>query len=257
MKVAKVEVGEQQLEDLIRRHADEIEAGLVYIDHQRQTDGGRLDVILADSGKALVIAELKVTEDDGMLLQGVDYYDYVTRNIERLAREYKQHQIDPTQEVRLLLIAPSFSQTLINRCRWVNIPISLFAFTCLKFPSAEDITPIFMEQQIPSIPEVEEIHTVPKHLEYITDPAAQARVKTFLEEVKGWKSGHETMDAIKYAISLKVDNRVFAYVEARRKHFIVSTFNAEDKWTAYPVHSDEDMEQVRQFAKASMERKAR
>jgi RecB family endonuclease NucS len=131
MKFAKVEVSEQHLEELIRLHADEIEAGLVYIDHQRQTDGGRLDVILADSGKAFVIAELKVTEDDGMLLQGVDYCDYVTRNIERLAREYKQHQIDPTQEVRLLLIAPSFSQTLINRCRWVNITISLFAFTCL------------------------------------------------------------------------------------------------------------------------------
>jgi hypothetical protein len=114
-----------------------------------------------------------------------------------------------------------------------------------------------MEQQIPSITVVEDIPTIPKHLGYITDPAAQARVTTLLEEVKGWRSGHEKMDAIKYAISLKVDNIVFAYVEARRKHFIVRIFNAEDKWTAYPVHTDEDMEQVRQVAKASMERKAR
>ncbi len=33
---------------------------------------------MVDSGKSLIVAELKAVEDDGMLLQGLDYYDYVS-----------------------------------------------------------------------------------------------------------------------------------------------------------------------------------
>ncbi|KKM01404.1 hypothetical protein LCGC14_1794790, partial [marine sediment metagenome] len=41
-----------------------IEDGLKYIDHQRNTDRGPLDVLFVDSGNALVVAELKINEDD-------------------------------------------------------------------------------------------------------------------------------------------------------------------------------------------------
>ena len=85
------DVSEQELEDLIRTHAGMIgEEGLVYVDHQRPTAGGRLDVLMADSGKSLVVAELKIVEDDGMLLQGLDYYDYVSAHVETYARLYKE-----------------------------------------------------------------------------------------------------------------------------------------------------------------------
>lgn len=104
-RYTKADVSEQKLEDLVRQHADMIEEGLVYVDHQKQTAGGRLDVLLVDSGKSLVVAELKVLQDDGMLLQGVDYYDYVTAHVEAFARLYQKDGIDPTQEVRLFLIA--------------------------------------------------------------------------------------------------------------------------------------------------------
>ena len=52
-----------------------------------------------------------MVEDDSMLVQGIDYYDYITRNLEGLARAYKSKNIsiDPTQKPRLFLIAPSFS----------------------------------------------------------------------------------------------------------------------------------------------------
>jgi hypothetical protein len=103
-----------------------IEEGLVYLDHQNAAAGGRLDVLMVDSGKSLVVAKLKVTQDDGMLLQGLDYYDYVSNHAESYARLYKTHSIDPTEQVRLFLIAPLFSQTLVNRCKWLDIPISLF-----------------------------------------------------------------------------------------------------------------------------------
>src|SRR5262245_379031 len=92
----KTDVSEAALEDLVRQGPGLIEEGLVYLDHQKAAAGGRLDVLLVDSGKSLVIAELKVVQDDGMLLQGVDYYDYVSSHVEAYARLYKPYGIDPT-----------------------------------------------------------------------------------------------------------------------------------------------------------------
>lgn len=60
-KYTKADVSEQELEDSVRRNAGLIEEGLIYVDHQKPAAGGRLDVLLVDSGKSLVVAELKVT----------------------------------------------------------------------------------------------------------------------------------------------------------------------------------------------------
>jgi hypothetical protein len=151
---AKVDVSEAQLEDLVRRNVGKIEEGLTYVDHQKSAAGGRLDVLMVDSGKSLVVAELKVIQDDGMLMQGLDYYDHVSTQAEPYARLYKAYSIDPTQQVRLFLVAPDFSQTLVNRCKWLDLPISLFTFTCLKFEGEADLIPIFIEREITESPKI-------------------------------------------------------------------------------------------------------
>jgi hypothetical protein len=253
----KVDVSEQQLEDLVRQHSDAIEDGLVYVDHQRSTAGGRLDVLMVDSGRSLVVAELKVVEDDGMLLQGLDYYDYVASHVEAFSRLHKGHAPDPAQQVRLFLVAPSFSQTLINRCKWIDAPISLFTFSCLKFESSDEIVPVFSEQAIPSPPETIEVHRLDDHLQYITDASVRSRVSALLDDVREWKPGRIALDAIKYAISMKVDGHVFAYLNPRRKHFMISTYNAEDTWTEYAVHGDDDLQKVLPLMRAAMEGRAR
>ena len=70
MKYHIVDVSETDLEELIRQNPDNIEIGLRFVDHQRKAGRGPYDVLLVDSGKALVVGELKVTEDDSMLTQG-------------------------------------------------------------------------------------------------------------------------------------------------------------------------------------------
>lgn len=254
-KYRKADVSEQELEDLVRRDASLIEEGLLYVDHQKQAAGGRLDVLMADSGKSLVVAELKVVEDDGMLLQGLDYYDYVSTHAESFARLYKTFAIDPTQQVRLFLIAPSFSQTLVNRCKWLDLRISLFRFSCLKFEGDDEIVPIFTEQQIAPPPVIVEVTPLPDHLNYIRDTAVRAQVSALLDEIKNWKAENISIDPIKYSISLKVNGRVFAYLSPRRQHFLIETFDADDVWKVYPVKSDDDLATVKPIIKAAMERR--
>jgi len=254
-KYHKADVSEQELEDLVRRNTGLIEEGLVYVDHQKPAAGGRLDVLMVDSGKSLVVAELKVTLDDGMLLQGLDYYDYVSTHVESFARLYKTHSIDPTQQVRLFLIAPSFSQTLVNRCKWLDVPISLFTFNCLKFEGEDDVVPIFTEQQITAPPEVVEVTHLDDHLNYITDTTVRAKVSALLDEIKNWKPGHVSIDPIKYALSMKINGRVFAYLYPRRQYYWIGTFDAEDDWKDYPVKNDDDLATVKPIIKAAMDRR--
>jgi hypothetical protein len=259
----KVTVPEQQLEELVRRGPGMIEEGLVYVDHQRRAAGGRLDVLLVDSGKSLVVAELKVVEDDGMLFQGLDYYDYVSTNVESFARLYNPKskscsvEIDPTQPVRLVLIAPDFSQTLVNRCKWLDVPISLFTFSCLKFEGEQDLVTIFTEREIPSLAEPPEIRPAEDVLGYITDTVVRAKAKSFLDEVKNWRSGSISVDPIKDAISMKVNNRVFAYLWTARKHYVISTYNAADEWKPYSVKGDQDLDNVKSIVREAMERRER
>jgi hypothetical protein len=254
-KYTKADVSEQELEDLVRRHAELIEEGLAYVDHQKPAAGGRLDVLMVDSGKSLVVAELKVTQDDGMLLQGLDYYDYISTHVESFARLYKSHAIDPTQRVRLFLIAPTFSQTLINRCKWLDLPISLFIFNCLKFEGESDVVPIFTEQQITAPPEVVEVAHLDDHLHYITDAAVRTRVAALLQEIESWRPGNISIDPIKYAVSMKVNGRVFAYLNPRRQHYIISTYDTSDEWKDYPIKTEDDLTTVKPIVKAAMERR--
>lgn len=233
-----------------------IEDGLEYIGHQRSAAVGRLDVLLVDSGKSLVVAELKIIQDDGMLLQALDYYDYVSSHVEAFARLYQKSGIDPTQQVRLFLIAPSFSQALINRCKWLDVPISLFTCSCLKFPNEGDLVPIFWEQTIPTPPEVVEVTRFEDHLQYITDPQARARAAALLEQIRNWRPDRIAVDPIKYAISIKISGRVFAYFHPRRKHFLLSTYDSQEQWMDHPIHSDEDLEKVLPLVRAAMERRA-
>ena len=247
------DISEAQLESLIRLHPYLVEPELKYVDHQKIVSGGRLDVLLVDSGKSFVVAELKVVQDDGMLLQAIDYYDYVATHIEAFARLYKDHGIDPTKPVRLVLIAPSFSQSLVNRCKWIDAPISLFTYQCLQFEDDCDLVPIFTEQPIPSQPPTITIAKLEDHLAYITDQNVRTEAQKLLDDIKTWKVGKVTLDAIRGAISIKVNNRVFAYFHPRRKHYVLSTYSPDEVWTDYPVKNAEDLEKVIPIARASLE----
>jgi len=254
MKYSVVHVSEASLEELIRQNPDNIESGLRFVDHQRKAGRGPYDVLLVDSGKAVVVAELKITEDDSILTQGLDYYDYVASNIDGISRAYSKFDIDPNQEPRLLLIASSFSNLLINRCKWLSIPISIFIFQCIEFEERKgEVIPIFKEIAVPTPPERVEIPTIEEHLSYITDAEARQRAEEFLEQVRQWDITKVATEAIKWEISLKIAGRVFGYLGPRRKHFVLYTWDENDQWKTFPIKSKEDMKKITQILKHNFE----
>jgi len=254
-KYKVVDISEKQLEEMVRKVPDLIEDGLRYVDHQKRTERGPLDVLFADSGNALVVAELKAIEDDAMLVQGIDYYDYITTNIEGFARAYKDKKIDPTQKPRLFLIAPSFSVSVLNRCKWIDIPISLFTFQCIAFEdNLKEIIPVFKEITIPSRLQPIEVYTIDQRLDYITDTKVRKTVEELLKEIKEWDKDNILIEPTKYDISIKVSGRVFSYLGPRRKHFIIYTYDSENKWTGFPIQQTEDLEEVKILLKSNYEK---
>ena len=255
-KYLTVQVSESQLEDLVRQSPELIEQGLKYVDHQKKVEAGRLDVLMVDSGNALVVAELKVEEDDGILLQGLDYYDYVVTNAESYARLYKKFDIDPSQKPRLLLIAPGFSVTLLNRVKWINAPITLFTYRCVEFEDKRgEMVPVYTEVSLPRPPEPPVSVTLDDHYAYITDPVFRKAAQSFVDELRSWDSQRVTSDANQNDISMKVSGRVFAYVSAYRKYFKVYTHDREGNWEGYKTDRLKVLDDVKKKVRANFERK--
>ena len=83
----------------------------------------------------------------------------------------------------------------------------------------------------------------------------RSKVSTLLDEIKNWKPGNVSLDPIKNAVSIKVNNRVFAYFYPRRKHYVLATYNADEEWTEYSIKDDDDLGKVKPIMRAAMDRR--
>jgi hypothetical protein len=156
----------------------------------------------------------------------------------------------------LLLIAPSFSASLVNRCKWINVDISLFRFECLQFEGTDEITPVFIEQTIPSKPVVLKLPTPDEVLGYITDEEVRKKAVAFLDDLKT-RAPSVTQDFIQGAVSVKVNNRVFAYLMPNRRYFRLGSYDEDGEWITSPVKSDEDYTRAVKAVRESLERRRR
>jgi hypothetical protein len=255
-KYKSVELIESQLEDLVCTGSEVIEEGLKYVGHRKIPGKDRMDVLFVDRGNSMVTAELSIVEDDNILFQGLDYYNYVASNIEALSHIYKNDRIDPTKAIRLILIAPSFSQTLTNRCRWIDANIALYSYKCIKFDGSDEVIPIFSEISVPTPPEpLGKIDCFEDRLGYITNPEVKGMLASLLSDLSSREEDKILIEPIKYAISKKVGGKVFMTLALRRDKFLIETYSAEGKWTGYPVNSREDLEMLTELMKSNMENK--
>ena len=120
---------ERELESLVMKDPEALEDGLVHLTHQRSANGRYIDVLAADSDGVLTVIELKVGEDDEMLLQALEYYDYVSSNRDRLAREYESKaKILPQEEPRIMLVASGFGERLKLAARYVEPRVTLLEY---------------------------------------------------------------------------------------------------------------------------------
>ena len=256
LEYTRAELAERELEDRIIRHPHLIEPDLRYLEHQRHTSSGRLDILFADSNRTLVVAELKVVEDSYMLIQALDYFDFVADKIEGFARLHAQHQIDAERYPRLMLIAPSFSPVMINRCRWLNpdIQVSLFVYQYIRFEQPEQDTLVFIPQEISAKPTIlKKSPDLSELLGYIKDDTARALAKRFLQEVKNLSSDI-SVDSLQWGKSIKFRGSVLCYWEPRQAFIRISVTNDDGEWEGTNISTEDKYEDLVDQVKRNIER---
>jgi len=124
----------QQLEQMIVNEINLVEKGLTVIcSNVPINDKTTLDILCHDSNGQLVILQLNVEEDDAMLLQGLQSFDYVDKFKSFLKATYNRHKIDDKEKPRLILIAPSFSDAVRRAVESMKgIRIDLYEWEYLK-----------------------------------------------------------------------------------------------------------------------------
>ncbi|MEM3565852.1 MAG: endonuclease NucS [Candidatus Bathyarchaeia archaeon] len=135
MSIEKISIeSRQELEQMIVNEINMVEKGLTVIcSNVPINDKTTLDVLCHDSNGQLVILQLNVEEDDAMLLQGLQSFDYVDKFKSFLKATYNKHKIDDKEKPRLILIAPSFSDAVRRAVESMKgIHIDLYEWEYLK-----------------------------------------------------------------------------------------------------------------------------
>ncbi len=138
MSIEKISIeNRQELEQMVVNEINMVEKGLTVIcSNVPITDKTTLDVLCHDSNGQLVILQLNVEEDDAMLLQGLESFDYVDKFKSFLKATYNKHKIDDKEKPRLILIAPSFSDAVRRAVESMKgIRIDLYESGSIHLPS--------------------------------------------------------------------------------------------------------------------------
>lgn len=257
LKYERAILSEKELEDRIIKNPELIEDGLKYLEHQRQTTTGRFDILFIDGNNTLVVAELKIIEDTNMLFQALDYFDFVSEKIEGFTRIHQKSKINVSKYPRLMLIAPSFSPTMINRCRWLNpeINITLITFQYIKFNDINEDTLVFIPQEISLIPAI--LKSAPELadlLKYIKVKEAQELANRFLEETKELAK-EIIIDPLQWGKSVKLKGNVIYYWEPRQHGVRISTINEDGEWQGSNITNENEYDRILELVKNNIKNK--
>lgn len=242
-EVKILNISEAELESYVKSSLNDIETGLTLIDTQVNTYRGPLDILAADNEGCLVVMELKVREDDDMLFQAMNYYDWVQEHIDTVNRMYKN--IHSTVEVnykrppRLMLIAPSFPSSLKRRAKYLNIDIDLHIYrfieiggkTGLLFEQV-DIPPLRVVP--PSPPTISDLMNRPQNDEHKT------LIKKLDEAIKEFADDMEPYPTTEY-IGYKVRGSWVVSIHPRKTACPRVVISSEGGSEPFPLENRDDI----------------
>jgi Holliday junction resolvase-like predicted endonuclease len=244
LKLKPITVREHdELEPIILANPEVIEQGFQIIAHQHPTDSGPLDILGVDAEETLVIIELKNEADDGHLDQGLRYYDWCRQNLAWLAQAYSgKFKINPEVSPRLILIAPSFTETVKRIAKYVDVTLQLFEYHAVEGERGEKGI-ICTEIVVGPPPEPPTIPTIEKKLEYFQDGKVRELFKTVLTELQ--HRGIEVRPIQDLWISFWYKGKRFMHMSPTRNFFVANILSPGGDWSGRQrITTREDWDEV-------------
>jgi hypothetical protein len=238
-----VEVDERELEFELRKEPEIIEGGMSPLDHQVPTGRGFIDMLCVDKSGAFTVIELKVSEDDSMLLQALDYLDWVNEQIDRLAERYKENEaggrIDIGKEPRIVLVAPRFSERLRKGVKYVTSPLDLLEYEFLKTSSGESgihLRPVRIGPvRTPPSPT-----SVDEHVDYITNEPVRELCRNTIQRIRSLNQTDIELKPTQYYLGFQYQGRNIATINTRRDFFWL-TYPSKGEWLDVEIRKTDDL----------------
>ena len=245
---------ENELEQILLADLEVIEQGLIFIDNQVPIGSGFIDILARDIDGTLVILEVKLDEDDRMLQQALEYYDFVLQNLERFAQAYPNAGIVALAEPRVILVAGSYSTRLVASAKFITVPLNLFTYQYLELSGNKGL--YLAETQIAPVREIGiRRKSVNEHLDYITDKGARAVAEKVIQWLVSQDPENIVTKGLRHRISVKYRGNNFVDILPRRSFIVI---NWRDRWNEPAVQIaqwadfTDDMQQALLLAYASM-----
>lgn len=226
-----------------------IEEGLKILGHQVPTVGGkRIDILAVDSEGGLIVIELKTVEDDGMLIQGLEYIDWINENTDRVADIYKTSKVKINSKTipELILVAPSFSRTLRTAAKYVSKDycyLSLMEYVGLK-DSTGSKGLFTREITIRPIERPVERWDLQDYLDYFDNPKLRKLFRDIISKVESLGSKIECNPTQSWYVALQYKGRNIYTLSPRKEYFYL--------W----IRGDEEfkIEKPKDFTQETMEK---
>ncbi len=253
MGLPRVDVkDEREREAIICSDPQCIESGFTVLGKQVATGIGRIDVLGLTAEKALAVVELKVVEDDAMLMQAFDYYIWVSENRTSLDGLYQDAGPDPELGPQILLVAPSFSERTRRRATYLNEYITsvvLYAYQAVQIGKTKRV--VLMEHPLapmrkPPVPP----RAADSFVDYIQEESAKKALVSFRNYCKKFlKMGAEESPTQSY-LGYKLNQQLFGWVSVRRNRFDVGYRTPSGEWDSMRI---EDVSKLDELKKAVAE----
>jgi len=230
IKLKAVSVREkEELEPLLIANPGVIEEGLKIIAHQLPTSSGPLDILAVDDEGTLVVIELKNEAAETHLDQGLRYYDWCRENISWIADAYSgKAKIDPKATPRLMLVAPSFADTVRRIAKYIDADLDLIEYQVFENEKGEQSL-ICNAIDYGEAPVPPEIPSIQKKMEYFQSDKLKDLFKAVLDELTAKQI--EIKPIHKLWASFWYRGKMFMRMAPAKKFFRLKVLAPEGKWT--------------------------
>jgi predicted transport protein len=243
---------ESDLEELICADPNCLEEGFKIVDRQVKTSYGPISILGIDSGNCLTIVELKVVPNEEMLMQALDYFAWVSENTDSLKRMYPSIPIDYAQSPRIILVSPSFSDSLRRRIGFIreDINIILLAYSVIDFKSERFVNMIEIPTLIVPTPPAQ-TKKLENFVAYIQNGASRELYKEARNKILQLApSGIQENYAHKYIDFRYADNPI-AVLIPRRNYFKLE-LSEGGNWISITVENKDELEKALQKIKTNL-----
>ena len=219
---------EKELHTIIENELDNLEEGLELLKHEMDTGKGIPDFLCVDSGRRIVIIEVKLHGDEDVLFQALKYYNKIDKDRYAIPQMFPNKKINAKEHPRIILIAEEFSDEIRQLATLVVPDVELYEYTVV-IDSKNNKGIVFHPVTLPKIDEtLTEPTTIQDHIDYITKEDLKPVLERIRNEIKS--IGNEIKEyPTQYYIGFKFRGRQFAWIGTYRKYFDLGAHIIDDK----------------------------